>query len=96
MNDGKGGTRGVIRRTGGQADERTGVYGLTATTIYHQWDEVRLEIYNLFGQLMYYEEIPQQKKHIEKNLSVWPEGMYVARMVFMNDVVGSVKFVVTK
>jgi len=81
-------------RTGGRADGRTGAYGLYSTTIYHQWDQVRLEVFDLFGRLMYGEEIPQQEKRVEINVASWPQGMYVARLVFMNDMVGSVKFVV--
>jgi len=68
--------------------------GITSTTIYHQWKEVRLEVFDLFGRLMYSETIPQQEKSVKIDVSTWPGGMYVARVVFMNDVVGSVKFVV--
>ena len=55
---------------------------------------MRLEVFNLYGQLMFDKDIPQQEKRVEINVASWPEGMYVTRLVFMNDVVGSVKFVV--
>jgi len=77
-----------------RADEQAGDFGITATTIYHQWKEIRLEVFDLFGRLMYSEVIPQLEKSVELDVSAWPEGLYVARMVFMNEVVGSVKFVV--
>jgi len=86
----------LVRITGGQADKRTSAYGLTATTFYHQWDKVRLEVFDLFGRLMYGEEIRKQEKSVELTISTWPQGMYVARLVYMNDVVGRVRFVVAR
>jgi hypothetical protein len=67
---------------------------MTANTIYHQWTEVRLEVFDLHGQLMFCEAVPQQKKSITLNVSSWPPGMYLARLVFMNEVVGREKFVI--
>ncbi len=64
------------------------------TTIYHQWNFATLEIYDLFGKLMYSEEIPKKTEKIELDVSSWNSGMYLAREVFMNEVVGNVKFVV--
>lgn len=86
--------RYLARRTGGQADGRTGEFGISTTTIYHQWKEVRLEVYDLFGRLKFSELIPQSEKNIELDVSTWPGGMYVARLVFMNDIVATAKFVV--
>jgi len=68
--------------------------GLSSTTIYHQWKESQLEVFDLFGRLMFCEAIPRQEKTVEIDVSSWPGGMYVARMVFMNDVVGRVRFMV--
>jgi hypothetical protein len=72
----------------------SGGFGFSATTIYHQWKEVRLEVFDLFGRLMYSENIPQPEKTVELDVSCWPGGMYVARIVFMNEVVGREKFIV--
>lgn len=72
----------------------TSGFGLSIMTIYHQWKEARLEVFDLFGRLVYSEEIPQHEKIVTLDLSGWPGGMYVARIVFMNDVVGSAKFIV--
>jgi hypothetical protein len=67
---------------------------MTANTIYHQWKDVRLEVFDLYGQLMFCETVPQQKKSITLNVSSWSPGMYLARLVFMNEVVAKAKFVV--
>jgi len=67
---------------------------ISTTTYYHQWSRVQLEVFDLFGRLMFVKEIPQQENRVEIDVSSWPAGMYVARIVFMNEVVGSVKFVV--
>ena len=64
------------------------------TTIYHQWNTTTLEIYDLFGTLMYSREIPKKTEKVELDVSSWHEGMYVARVVFMNEVVDGAKFVV--
>ena len=76
----------LVRKSSGQ--------GMTANTIYHQWTEVRLEVFDLYGQLMFCETMPRQKKSVTLNVSSWPPGMYVARLVFMNKVVGREKFVI--
>jgi len=67
---------------------------ITATTTYHQWKEVRLEVFDLFGKLMHCETVPHQRKSITLGIASWPPGMYVARIVFMNEVVAREKFVV--
>jgi len=72
----------------------TGSHGRTATTIYHQWKEVRFDVFDLFGRLIYRKVILKHEKTVELDVSTWPGGMYVARVVFMNEVAGSVKFVV--
>ena len=67
--------------------------GIKATTYYHQWKSVRLDVFDLFGKLMYSQEIQGKTDKVELNISTWSAGMYVVRIVFMNDVVGVVKFV---
>lgn len=84
----------LVRKSGGQEVGNSGGFGITTTTFYHQWDEVRLEVFDLFGRLMYCEEIPQQQKTVKLDVTTWAKGMYVARLVFFNEVVGSVKFIV--
>ena len=68
--------------------------GIIATTIYHQWKEVRLEVFDLFGKLKFCETVPQLKKSVIQKVYAWSTGMYVARVVFMNEVVAREKFVV--
>jgi len=76
----------LVRKSSGQ--------GMTANTIYHQWKEVRLEVFDLFGILMYNKEILQQIKTVEIDVSGWNAGMYVARVIFMDEVVARAKFMV--
>lgn len=79
-----------VRKSGGQG---INYFGIKATTFYHQWKSVRLDVFDLFGKLMYSQEIQGRTDKIELNISSWPVGMYVARIVFMNDIVGVVKFI---
>jgi len=64
------------------------------TTIFHQWKETRLDVFDLYGRLKFSRMIPQVQKTLELDVSSWSQGMYVARLVFMNEVVGKARFVV--
>ncbi len=63
-------------------------------TIYHQWDTSSLEIFDLNGKVMYSKVIPQKTEKVELDVSSWKGGMYVARVVFMNEVVAKATFIV--
>jgi len=67
--------------------------GITATTTYFQWDRTRLEMLNINGKLMFTQEIPKQQTTVQINTSAWPAGIYLARIVFMNEVVAEAKIV---
>ena len=67
--------------------------GITATTTYFQWDRTRLDMLNINGKLMFTQEIPKQQTTVQINTSAWPAGMYLARIVFMNEVVAEAKIV---
>jgi hypothetical protein len=67
--------------------------GITATTYYYRWKSVRLDVFDLHGKLMYSNDIVRETKEINLDISSWPAGMYLARLVFMNEVVAGAKFV---
>jgi len=67
--------------------------GISATTWYYKWKSVRLDVFDLHGKLMYSHDIAGETKEINLDISVWPGGMYLARIVFMNEVVATTKFV---
>jgi hypothetical protein len=68
--------------------------GMSVQTAYHQWRSATLEIYDLFGKRIFSREIPQQQKTLELNLTSWHSGLYVARLLHLNRVVATTKFVV--
>jgi len=68
--------------------------GISATTYYHQWPEVRMVVFNLFGRIVFSKEIQHSEKTVPINISTWPKGMYLVSIVFMNDIIGSGKFIV--
>ena len=74
--------------------KKSGNQGHSSTTVYHQWKGARLEIYNLLGQRFYGKEIGQMTKSITIDVSSWNHGMYVARLVYLDETVTSVKFIV--
>jgi hypothetical protein len=63
-------------------------------TIYHHWNSSFLEIFDINGKLMYSREIPNHNEKVELDVSSWQEGMYVARVVFMNEVVAKATFII--
>jgi len=67
--------------------------GITATTTYFQWDRTRLDILDLTGKLVFSQEIPKQQTLIKLNVSAWSTGLYLARVVFVNEVVAEAKFI---
>lgn len=64
------------------------------TTVFHQWKSARLEICDLFGRIVYSGEVYQSQKEVEIDVSGWPQGMYVVRVVYQNKTVGSENFII--
>lgn len=64
------------------------------TTIHYQWDQTRLEIYNLFGQLIMRKEIPVGEKLVDVDVSGWKKGMYVVKLMYGKEGVGNAKVVI--
>jgi hypothetical protein len=58
--------------------------------------EVRFTIYDLFEILMYSKKVREKTEKIELDVSSWNSGIYMARDLFMNEVVATAKFVVQK
>ena len=52
-----------------------------------------MDVFDLYGKLMSSQDIPGKTDKVQLDVSSWAAGMYVARIVFMNDVVGMAKFV---
>lgn len=51
-------------------------------------------IYNIYGIVTYCNTVLNDEKSCQINISLWPPGIYLARIVFMNEVVRSAKFIV--
>jgi len=64
------------------------------TTVYHQWHSAILEIYDLFGRRMFSKEVLQSEKAVAVDVSLWPGGMYVVRLVYNGQTVGNGKVMV--
>jgi len=67
--------------------------GIATTTIYHRWDKTRLDVFNLAGNLIFSQELTTEQPQVELDISGWPEGMYMVRLVFMNEEVARAKIV---
>jgi hypothetical protein len=73
---------------------QTSLGTIQINTIYHQWNTSFLEIFDLNGKLMYSQEIPKNIEKVELDVSSWQGGMYVARVVFKNEVVAKSTFLI--
>ena len=76
--------------------KKTASGSMQITTIYHQWNTATLEIYDLYGKLIFMKEISKQTEKLDLDVGPWHSGMYEARLVFMNEIVARGKFVVSK
>jgi hypothetical protein len=54
----------------------------------------QITIYDIYGRTIAHDITPKDKDTWRIDLSKWPPGIYVARIVFMNEAVTTVKFVV--
>jgi hypothetical protein len=75
-----------------KTQNNTAVFNLT--TVYHQWHSAVIEIYDLLGRRWFAREIKQGEKVLETDVTSWPRGMYVVRLVYNGQTVGSEKVVV--
>jgi hypothetical protein len=75
-----------------KTETSTPVFNLS--TVYHQWQSAHLEIYNLFGKKMLSKEVVQSEKEVAVDVSSWPRGMYVVRLVYNGQTVSSEKILV--
>jgi hypothetical protein len=74
-----------------KAETKNKVFSLT--TLYSQWESATLEVYDLFGRKMFTEIIHQQDKNLHLDITTWPSGMYVVRLVYKGNTVASEKVV---
>ena len=69
-------------------------YGITATTIYHQWGSTTLEVCELNGALKLSKLIPQSQDQIILDVSSWSRGIYFFRLMYNNNLVAGEKVVI--
>ena len=77
-----------------QLKSQTATPVFNLTTVYHQWRSAQVEIYDLFGRRMYASEVRQSEKRLDVDVSAWPRGLYVVRLVYLNKTVATAVVVV--
>ncbi|HNW74458.1 MAG: T9SS type A sorting domain-containing protein [Bacteroidales bacterium] len=64
-------------------------------TTFHKWTkELDLEVYDLFGKRVFSKEISRDDKQLDLDVSAWPQGMYVVRLVYDGKTVASEKIII--
>jgi len=88
----------LVKRTGGQVGSgykpAQGGSGFQATTIYHQWGSVVLEVHDLYGRKVMEQLVLQADQEVEVDVSQWQGGMYVFRLSYRGETVATEKVVV--
>ncbi|MCX6281820.1 MAG: T9SS type A sorting domain-containing protein [Bacteroidetes bacterium] len=72
----------------------SGLSNFQSTTIYHQWKSTFLEVYNLNGERLFQKEIPKDQTRLELDVSSWPKGMYLFRLIYNKQTVAGEKVVI--
>jgi len=75
----------VVRNTAGR---------IPSTTVYHQWGSALLQIYDLFGEKMFEKKVIRAETTLEIDVSRWSKGLYLCRLTFNKQTVGSSKVLV--
>jgi len=71
----------------------SGLANFHTTTIYHQWNFTTLEIYNLSAERVFKKDIPKDQVQLEIDVSNWPKGIYLFRLVYNKQSVASEKMI---
>ncbi len=63
-------------------------------TVYHRWGSAFLEVNSLSGIQMFRTQVSRIDKQIDINVSAWPRGMYVVRLVYNGKKVAEEKLMI--
>ncbi|MBN1198565.1 MAG: T9SS type A sorting domain-containing protein [Bacteroidales bacterium] len=75
-------------------EKRTGPADFQVSTIYHQWGSATLEAWDLFGKKLLEKAIEQGSTPVELDVSHWPAGMVVFRLIYQGGTVATEKVVI--
>jgi len=75
-------------------EKRTGPSDFQGSTVYHQWGSATLEAWDLFGMKLLERQVTQGSAPVELDISHWPAGMVVFRLVYRGETVSTKKVVV--
>ncbi len=64
------------------------------TTVHYQINKAKIEIYNLNGSRMFDKELQPTEKRLEINVTPWPKGIYIVRLVFNNETISTKKLMI--
>ncbi len=68
--------------------------GVIVSTVYYQWNDAALQVYDLAGTMVYSQKVDRSANELRLDTRRWKEGLYLARLVFRNETVARVKFLV--
>ena len=67
----------------------------TVQTTFHQWTkDLDLEVFDLFGRPAFRKTLKPDERELTLDVSAWPRGMYVVRLVYNSRVAASEKLVI--
>lgn len=84
----------LIVRIPGYVQNQTGPADFRATTVYYQWGTAQLEVSDLSGKQIISMPVSQVTSDYTLDVSRWPRGLYLFRLLFRGTVVRDVKVMV--
>lgn len=69
--------------------------GVNINTVYHQWDKTTLQIIDINGRIVFEKVVYYNEKEVEINCSAWPNGLYVAHLLYKTIQTSKTKFLVS-
>jgi len=67
---------------------------IPSTTVYHQWSSATLEAWDLFGKKLLERQVTQGSAPVELDISLWPAGIVVFRLIYRGETVATEKLIV--
>ena len=70
-------------------------HSFTVQTTFHKWTKkLDLEVYDLFGKRVFSKEISRDDKQLDLDVSAWPRGMYLIRLMYNGKTAASEKIII--
>lgn len=68
--------------------------GITSSSVYYQWKNSTLEVFNIEGKKILEKEIPKSMTELVIDISSWTRGIYLFRLTWNHEIIANVKEII--